>query len=66
MVKVPSKKHPEYLVIVEVDAGFMNKTDVIHCSNFNSAVNMYRKMTDIHGPFSCQIAQEVVSYGEKI
>jgi hypothetical protein len=66
MVNTKTKKHPDYFVIVDVDAGFMNKTEVITCSNFNSAVNMYRKMSDMYGKFSCRIAQEVVGYGETI
>lgn len=66
MVKKPIKKHPEFVVLVDVDAGFVNKTDVIRCSNFNSAVSMYRKMVDMYGKFSCQILEEVVGYGETI
>lgn len=66
MVKVQIKKHPEFVVLVDVDAGFVNKTDVIRCSNFNSAVSMYRKMCDMYGKFSCQIFEEIVGYGETI
>lgn len=65
-MKAPIKKHPEFVVLVNIDAGFVNKTDVIRCSNFNSAVSMYRKMCEMYGPFSCQIFEEVVGYGEKI
>lgn len=65
-MKRPTKKHPEFVVLVDVEAGFVSKTDVIRCSNFNSAVSMYRKMCDMYGKFSCQIFMEVVGYGEKI
>ena len=61
-----SKKHPEYFVITDIDAGFMNKTEVTRCSNFNSAVDIYKKMTSLYGPYCCQIAQEVVGYGEAL
>ena len=66
MVKAPIKKHSEFVVLVDVDAGFVNKTDVIRCSNFNTAVSMYRKMCEMHGSCSCQIFEEIVLYGEKI
>lgn len=65
-MKKPIKKHPEFVVLVDVEAGFVNKTDVIRCSNFSSAVSMYRKMCELHGKFSCQIFEEVVGYGEEI
>lgn len=53
-----------YLVIVDVDEGFVNKTEVIRVKTFKEAVKLYKKNTDIYGPFSCQIAQLVVDYGE--
>lgn len=66
MTKAKIKKHTDFFVIVDIDAGFMNKTEVITCSTFNTAVKMYRKMSDMYGKFSCRIAQEVVGYGETI
>ena len=65
-MKRPTKKHPEFVVLVDVEAGFVNKTDVVRCSNFNTAVSMYRKMCDMYGSSSCQILMEVVGYGEKV
>lgn len=56
----------EYLVITDIDAGFMNKTEVARKTSFKEAVNLYRKNTDIYGPFSCQIAKVVVDYGETL
>lgn len=66
MVRKPTKKHPEYVVLTDVDAGFMNKTDITRCSNFKTAVDIYRRNCEIYGPFSCQILEEVVGYGEAI
>ncbi len=54
----------QYLVITDIDACFMNKTEVVRTKTFNEAVKLYRKNTDIYGPFSCQIAKLVVDYGE--
>lgn len=66
MVKVPIKKHPEFIVTTYVEAGFVNKTEITRCSSFKVAVDTYRKMCAIHGEYSSQILMEVVGYGEKI
>ena len=65
-MKVPIKNHPLFFVITDVDAGFMNKREVIICANFNSAVKVYRTMCELYGEYSSQICMEVVGYGEKI
>ena len=56
----------QYVVITDVEAGFVNKTDVIRVKTLNDAIKLYRKNTDIYGPFSCQIAKVVVDYGEAL
>lgn len=56
----------QYVVITDVEAGFVNKTDVVRTRNFSEAVKLYKKNTDIYGPFSCQIAKVVVDYGETL
>lgn len=66
MVKVPIKKHPEFIVTTCIEAGFVNKTEITSCSSFKVAVDMYRKMCTLHGECSSQIFMEVVGYGEKI
>ena len=60
MVKVPVKKHPDYIVVVDFGR------EIITCYNFNTAVKMYRQQTDLVGPNRCKIYQEVVGYGEEI
>ena len=57
---------PEYVVITDVDAGFLNKTDVCRTKTFNEAIKLYRKNTDIYGPFACLIAKVVVDYSEAL
>ena len=52
----------EYIVTVNEDG----HTSVIRCANFKAAVDMYRTMISLYGPFSCQIFMEVVTYGETI
>ena len=61
-MKSMSKKYPEYVVILNEDG----HSEIIRCSNFNSAVKMYRRLCELYGQFSCQIFMEVVGYGEKI
>lgn len=56
----------QYLVITDVEAGFVNKTDVVRTRTFKEAVKLYRENTSIYGPFSCQIAKVVVDYGETL
>lgn len=56
----------QYLVITDIEAGFLNKTEVVRVRSFKEAVDIYRRNTDYYGPFSCQIAKMVVDYGEKI
>lgn len=56
----------KYVVITDIEAGFVNKTEVASVKTFNEAVKLYRKNTDIYGPFSCQIAKVVVDYGEAL
>ena len=63
MVKTPIKKYPEFLVVTDVDS---KSTNIIRCSNFKTAVDMYRKQCDVYGPFNSQIFEEVVGYGEKV
>lgn len=59
-------KKEQYLVITDIDAGFLNKTEVIRTKTFKEAVDVYRRNTDDYGPFSCQIAKVVIDYGEAI
>lgn len=56
----------QYVVITDIEMRFVNKTDVARTRNFNEAIKLYRKNTDIYGPFSCQIAKVVVDYGEAL
>lgn len=56
----------QYVVITDVEAGFVNKTEVVRTRTFNEAIKLYKKNTDIYGPFSCQIAKVVVDYGETL
>lgn len=51
----------EYIVVL--NEGGHN--EVVRCSNFKSAVNMYRYLCELYGP-RCQIFAEVVGYGEAI
>lgn len=59
-------KKEQYLVVTDVEAGFLNKTDVTRVKSFKDAVNLYKVNTGIYGPFSCQIAKVVVDYGEAL
>lgn len=56
-------KHTEYVVLLREENGH---TEVVRCSNFNTAVKMYRRLTSLYGIYSCQIFMEVVGYGEKV
>ena len=60
------KNKEQYLVITDIDAGFLNKTEVVRVKSFKDAVDVYRRNTDDYGPFSCQIAKVVVDYGEAL
>lgn len=55
-------KHTEYVVLLNEGA----HTEVVRCSNFNTAIKMYRRLTNLYGKYSCQIFMEVVGYGEKV
>lgn len=59
-------KKEQYVVITDVEAGFLNKTEVVRVRSFKDAVDIYRRNTDDYGPLSCQIAKVVVDYGEAI
>lgn len=65
-MNIPIKKHPEFIVTVDTERGFRNDTEIIRCSNFNTAVKVYRKQQEMWGKFSCKIYEEVVGYGEEI
>ena len=56
----------QYVVITDVEAGFVNKTDVVRTRTFNEAIKVYKRNTDIYGPFSSQIAKVVIDYGEAL
>lgn len=51
----------EYIVVLNENG----HSEIVRCSNFKSAVKMYRHLTELYGP-CCQIFAEVVGYGEEI
>ena len=60
------KENPEFVVLTEAKRGFTTKTEVTRCANFKTAVEVYKMLCGINGPYSTRIFMEVVGYGEAL